>query len=51
MEIVWYTGQLKRIGRGEAPRTRESGLWVFLKYIVKQAGLGRSKRPARLRAT
>ncbi len=50
MEITWYTGQLKRIGRGEAPRPHESALWVFIKYIAKQAGLGRKKRPARLRA-
>ena len=51
MEIVWYTGQLKRIGRGDAPRPRESALWVFLKYLARQAGLGRKRRPTRLRAT
>ncbi len=51
MEVSWYTGQLKRIGRGEAPRPNESGLWVFLKTVFKQMGLGRKKRPTRLRAT
>lgn len=51
MEIVWYTGQLKRIGRGEAPRPQEPALWVFLKYVVRQVGLGRKRRPARLRAS
>ena len=50
MEVSWYTGQLKRIGRGEAPRPNESGLWVFLKTMAKQIGLGRKKRPTRLRA-
>ena len=51
MEVSWYTGQLKRIGRGEAPRPNESALWVFLKTVFKQMGLGRKKRPTRLRAT
>lgn len=50
MEVSWYTGQLKRIGRGEAPRPNESALWVFLKTMAKQMGLGRKKRPTRLRA-
>ncbi len=50
MEVSWYTGQLKRIGRGEAPRPNESALWVFLKTVFKQMGLGRKKRPTRLRA-
>ena len=51
MEVVWYTGQLKRIGRGEPPKPGEMPLWVFVKYIAKQAGLGRKKGPAKLRAT
>jgi 2,4-dienoyl-CoA reductase-like NADH-dependent reductase (Old Yellow Enzyme family) len=52
MEITWYTGQLKRIGQGEAPKPGESPLWVFLKFIGQQAGLGRKKkRPTRLRAS
>lgn len=51
MEITWYTGQLKRIGRGEAPKPNESPLWVFVKYIAAQAGLGRKKKPTKLRAS
>ena len=51
MEITWYTGQLKRIGRGEAPKPHESTLWVFVKYIASQVGLGRKKKPTKLRAT
>lgn len=49
MEITWYTGQLKRIGRGEAPRPDESGLWVFLKYIWSMARAGK-KKPTKMRA-
>lgn len=52
MEVSWYTGQLKRIGKGEAPKPRESALWVFLKIMAQQAGVGRKKKaPTRLRAT
>lgn len=51
MEVTWYTGQLKRIGQGLAPKPGESALWVFLKFIAKQAGLGRRKKPTKLRAT
>jgi 2,4-dienoyl-CoA reductase-like NADH-dependent reductase (Old Yellow Enzyme family) len=52
MEVTWYTGQLKRIGQGEAPKPGESPLWVFLKFIAKQAGVGRGKKsPTRLRAS
>jgi 2,4-dienoyl-CoA reductase-like NADH-dependent reductase (Old Yellow Enzyme family) len=50
MEVTWYTGQLKRIGQGEAPKPNESALWAFLKFAAKQAGLGRGKKPTRLRA-
>jgi 2,4-dienoyl-CoA reductase-like NADH-dependent reductase (Old Yellow Enzyme family) len=50
MEVSWYTGQLKRIGRGEAPKPNESGLWVFLGVALKQMGFGRKKKPTRLRA-
>lgn len=51
MEITWYTGQLKRIGRGEPPKPNEMPLWVFLKFIASQAGVGRGKKaPTRLRA-
>jgi 2,4-dienoyl-CoA reductase-like NADH-dependent reductase (Old Yellow Enzyme family) len=51
MEVTWYTGQLQRIGQGEAPRPNESALWVFLKFAAKQAGLGRRKKPTKLRAS
>ena len=50
MEVTWYTGQLKRIGRGQPPQPNESGLWVFLGFLVKQLGLGRRRQPSRLRA-
>jgi len=30
MEVAWYTRQLHRIGKGEAPRPNESGLKAFL---------------------
>jgi 2,4-dienoyl-CoA reductase-like NADH-dependent reductase (Old Yellow Enzyme family) len=49
MEVAWYTGQLKRMGRGEAPKPNESGLWVFMKYAWGLARAGK-KRPTKLRA-
>ena len=51
MEVTWYTGQLKRIGRGQPPKPNESGLWVFLGFMAKQMGLGRKRKPTRLRAS
>ena len=51
MEVSWYTGQLKRIGKGQPPKPRESALWVFVKIMAQQAGWGRKKAPTRLRAT
>ena len=27
MEVIWYSGQLKRMGRGKEPRPNESPLW------------------------
>jgi len=51
LEISWYTGQLKRIGRGEPPKPKESGLWVFAKQAWHMAMAGKKKRPpAKLRA-
>lgn len=51
LEISWYTGQLKRIGRGEAPKPRESGLWVFAKQVWHMARVGKKRRPpSKLRA-
>lgn len=52
LEISWYTGQLKRIGRGEAPKPNESGLWVFAKQAWAMARAGKKKRtPTKLRAS
>lgn len=52
LEVSWYTGQLKRIGRGEATRPQESGLWVFAKQAWHMAMAGRKKRaPRKLRAS
>jgi 2,4-dienoyl-CoA reductase-like NADH-dependent reductase (Old Yellow Enzyme family) len=51
LEISWYTGQLKRIGRGEPTKPREPGLWVFAKQAWHMAMAGKKKRPpAKLRA-
>lgn len=51
LEVSWYTGQLKRIGRGEAPKPNESGLWVFAKQAWHMAMASKKKRPpAKLRA-
>lgn len=52
LEVTWYTGQLKRIGKGEAPKPTESALWVFAKFIAHQLGVGQKKRsPTKLRAS
>ena len=52
LEISWYTGQLRRIGRGEAPRPNESGLWVFARQAWQMAMAGKNLGlPSRLRAT
>jgi len=51
LEISWYTGQLKRIGRGEPTKPNEPGLWVFAKQAWAMAMAGRKKRrPTKLRA-
>ena len=51
LEISWYTGQLKRIGRGEPTKPREPGLWVFAKQAWHMAMAGKKKRPStKLRA-
>ncbi len=34
MEVVWYSRQLRRMGRGKAPKPNESGLWAFLANLV-----------------
>ena len=51
MEVTWYTGQLQRIGLGQPSKPDESALWVFIKFIAAQAGLGRKKKPTKLRAS
>lgn len=52
LEISWYTGQLRRIGRGEAPRPDESGLWVLARQAWHMAMAGkRPGLPDRLRAS
>lgn len=48
MEVVWYTRQLHRIGRGLPPQPEVSGLKVFLGYAAKSIWHG--ARPQRLRA-
>lgn len=48
MEVLWYTLQLKRIANGRNPRPNESGLWAFLKSVMK-SGWG-TFRTRRLRA-
>ena len=52
LEITWYTGQLKRIGRGQAPQPDESGLKVLLGFVwhnVTNLLKGR-RAPTKLRA-
>lgn len=51
LEISWYTGQLKRIGRGQPTKPKEPGLWVFAKQVWSMVGVGKKKRkPSKLRA-
>ncbi len=51
LEVSWYTGQLKRIGRGALPKHHESALWVFAKQAFQMALAGKKKRqPTKLRA-
>ena len=52
LEVSWYTGQLKRIGRGQATKPNEPGLWVFAKQAWSMLRAGK-KRPGatRLRAS
>ncbi|MGV0958281.1 MAG: NADH:flavin oxidoreductase/NADH oxidase family protein [Limnohabitans sp.] len=50
MEVLWYTRQLKRIAKGQAPRPNEGGLSAFLKSALHSGwGTFRSRR-ARARA-
>ena len=51
LEISWYTGQLKRIGRGEPPKPNEPGLWVFLKQAWGMVRPRGKRRVTKLRAS
>lgn len=52
LEISWYTGQLKRIGRGLAPKPHEPALWVFGKLVWQSVRAQRRKSALRrVRAT
>lgn len=52
LEVSWYTGQLKRIGRGQPTRPDESGLWVFAKQVWHMLRARRTRRsPARARSS
>jgi 2,4-dienoyl-CoA reductase-like NADH-dependent reductase (Old Yellow Enzyme family) len=45
MEVLWYNLQLRRIADGRQPRPNESGLWAFLKSLVKSGwGTFRTRR-------
>lgn len=46
LEISWYTGQLKRIAEGRAPRPDEPALWVFAKQAWHMARTGRQRSRA-----
>lgn len=48
MEVMWYSRQLHRMGRGLEPRPAESGLWSFLASVAG-SGWG-TFRTRRLRA-
>ena len=37
MEVLWYTQQLKRMGKAKEPKPHESGLWAFIKSILRSA--------------
>ncbi len=50
MEIFWYSLQLNRIGSGGNPRPNESGLWAFLKAVLKSGWGTLSTRRARAKA-
>jgi 2,4-dienoyl-CoA reductase-like NADH-dependent reductase (Old Yellow Enzyme family) len=48
MEVMWYSRQLHRMGKGQEPRPAESGLWSFLASVTG-SGWG-TFRTRRLRA-
>lgn len=48
MEVVWYSRQLRRMAKGQAPKPNESGLWSFCANLLHN-GMGTWKT-RRLRA-
>lgn len=50
LKIYWCTGQVKRIGNGQAPIPQESGLWVMAKLAWQMAFPGKKRLPTKLRA-
>lgn len=50
LKINWCTGQVKRIGNGQAPIPQESGLWVMAKLAWQMAFPGKKRLPTKLRA-
>lgn len=49
MEVMWYTGQLKRMGRGKQPDPTQSPLWSLLSNI--SANMRGTIKTRRLRAS
>lgn len=49
LEVVWYTRQLRRIGRGKSPKPNESALLAMLGYV--SGSIRGTIRTRRLRAT
>ncbi len=37
MEVLWYTQQLNRIAKGKNPKPNESGLWAFIKSVLRSS--------------
>lgn len=49
MEVLWYSRQLKRMGRGQSPKPNESPLWSLLTSI--SANMRGTMKTRRLRAS
>ncbi|MCO5230500.1 MAG: NADH:flavin oxidoreductase/NADH oxidase family protein [Chitinophagales bacterium] len=50
MEVSWYSGQLRRIGKGKATQPDESPILAFFRVVIPQIGITR-RLPGRLRAS
>ncbi|MCO5233697.1 MAG: NADH:flavin oxidoreductase/NADH oxidase family protein [Chitinophagales bacterium] len=50
MEVSWYSGQLRRIGKGNAPQPNESPLLSFFRIVIPQIRIFK-RLPSRLRAS